>query len=124
MLAIAARKLNIPYIASGGMGDGRGLAAAMALGASGINIGTRAMCTVESPIHQNIKEAMVKANERDTILVMRSLKNTSRMFKNSISKAVVEIETKNGKNTKFEDIRELVAGARVRMRIIYILFRN
>ncbi|KAI8328860.1 hypothetical protein EDC96DRAFT_530023 [Choanephora cucurbitarum] len=110
LLAKSAKTLSIPYIASGGFGDGRGLAAALALGAEGINMGTRFMCTVEAPIHQNVKEAMVKADERSTSLVFRPFRNTSRIFKNDIA---VEVN-KREKNpvVKFEDVRELVAGAR------------
>ncbi|KAI8897217.1 hypothetical protein BC833DRAFT_527322 [Globomyces pollinis-pini] len=112
LLARSAQVLTIPYIASGGIGTGRGLAAALALGASGVNMGTRFLCTVESPSHHNIKEAMVKATERDTALMFRTLHNTARVFKNKVSREVVEIEKKG--NAKFEDIRHLVAGERGR----------
>jgi nitronate monooxygenase len=112
LLPKAAEKLTIPFIASGGLGNGRGLAAALALGAEGINMGTRFMCTVESPIHQNVKEAMVKADERNTALMFRTLHNTARVFKNSVSKEVLRIESKG--NAKFEDVRELVSGQRGR----------
>lgn len=113
LLAKSARALSIPYIASGGLGDGRGLAAALALGAEGVNMGTRFMCTVESPIHQSIKEAMVKADERSTTLVYRPFRNTARIFRNSVA---VEVNARERKpNVKFEDIRELVAGARGRV---------
>lgn len=110
LLAKAANTLNIPYIASGGFADGRGLAAALSLGASGINMGTRFLCTVESPIHQNIKETIVKATERDTALMFRTLHNTARVFLNKVSAEVVKIE-KKGK-TKFEEIQHLVSGVR------------
>ena len=110
LLPKAAEKLSIPYIASGGFGNGRGLAAALALGAEGINMGTRFMCTVESPIHQNVKEAMVKADERSTALMFRTMHNTARVFKNSVSMEVVKIES-TGK-AKFEDVKELVSGQR------------
>ncbi|KAI7904393.1 uncharacterized protein BX663DRAFT_432080 [Cokeromyces recurvatus] len=110
LLAKAAKKLDIPYIASGGFGDGAGLAAALALGAEGINMGTRFMCTVEAPIHQNIKEAMVKADERSTALVFRPFRNTSRIFKNTIAMEVNARE--KDPNVQFEDVRELVSGAR------------
>ncbi|KAI8643039.1 2-nitropropane dioxygenase [Parasitella parasitica] len=110
LLAKAATKLNIPYIASGGFGDGAGLAAALALGAEGINMGTRFMCTVESPIHNNIKETIVKADERSTALVFRPFRNTSRIFKNSIAVEVNKRE--QNPNVQFEDVRELVSGAR------------
>ncbi|KAI7876004.1 2-nitropropane dioxygenase [Lichtheimia hyalospora FSU 10163] len=113
LLAKSARALSIPYIASGGFGDGRGLAAALALGAEGVNMGTRFMCTVEAPIHQHIKEAMVKADERTTTLVYRPFRNTARVFRNSVA---VEVNTRERKpNVKFEDVRELVAGARGRV---------
>lgn len=112
LLAKSAKTLTIPYIASGGFGDGTGLAAALAMGAEGVNMGTRFMCTVESPIHQNIKEAIVKADERSTALVFRPFRNTSRIFKNSIA---VEVNRREkDPNVKFEDVRELVSGARGR----------
>lgn len=110
LLAKSANTLTIPYIASGGFGDGAGLAAALALGAEGINMGTRFMCTVEAPIHQNIKEAIVKADERQTALVFRPFRNTSRIFKNSIAVEVNKRE--KNPDIQFEDVRELVAGAR------------
>ncbi|KIP07266.1 hypothetical protein PHLGIDRAFT_89720 [Phlebiopsis gigantea 11061_1 CR5-6] len=111
LLARAAQELNVPYIASGGIADGRGLAAAFALGACGANMGTRFMCTVESPIHQNIKDKIVASSEQDTVHIFRTLHNTARVFKNAVSKQVVEIERRPG-GAKFEDVRELVAGAR------------
>ncbi|KAJ3372172.1 hypothetical protein HDU91_004315 [Kappamyces sp. JEL0680] len=111
LLARAATVLKIPYLASGGMANGRGLAAALALGAAGANMGTRFLCTQESPIHNNIKEAIVKASERDTALMFRTLHNTARVFKNKVSLEVVSIEKKG--NAKFEDIRHLVAGESV-----------
>ncbi|KAF7721365.1 hypothetical protein EC973_004827 [Apophysomyces ossiformis] len=112
LLAKSSKTLKIPYIASGGFGDGRGLAAALALGAQGINMGTRFMATVESPIHNNIKEAIVKADERNTALVFRPFRNTSRIFKNTVA---VEVNSREkNPNVKFEDVRELVAGARGR----------
>ncbi|RCH89918.1 hypothetical protein CU098_009470 [Rhizopus stolonifer] len=110
LLAKSAKKLSIPYIASGGFGDGHGLAAALALGAEGINMGTRFMCTVEAPIHQNVKEAMVKADEHSTSLVFRPFRNTSRIFKNDIAVEVKKREL--NPEVKFDDVRELVAGAR------------
>lgn len=78
LLAKAAKTLKVPFLASGGFADGRGLAAALSFGASGINMGTRFMCTVESPIHHSVKEAIVKATERDTSLMFRTLHNTAR----------------------------------------------
>lgn len=112
LLARAAQELKVPYIASGGIADARGFAAALALGASGVNLGTRFMCTVESPIHQAIKEKIVASTERDTTHIFRTLHNTARVYKNKVSMAVVEIEKKG--NAKFEDVRELVSGARGR----------
>ncbi|KAG1746002.1 uncharacterized protein EDB91DRAFT_1120148 [Suillus paluster] len=113
-LARSAQELKIPYIASGGIADGRGLAASLALGAAGVNMGTRFLCTVESPIHQNIKEKMVASSEQDTIHIFRTLNNTARVFKNAVSTQVVALEQRPG-GAKFEDVRELVAGARGRM---------
>ncbi|KAF6757345.1 2-nitropropane dioxygenase [Ephemerocybe angulata] len=110
LLARAARELKIPYVASGGIADARGVAAALALGASGVNMGTRFMCTVESPIHQNIKDKIVASTERDTVHVFRTLHNTSRVFKNKVSMEVVAIEKRG--NAKFEDVKDLVSGAR------------
>ncbi|THG96128.1 hypothetical protein EW026_g5647 [Hermanssonia centrifuga] len=111
LLARAAQELNIPYIASGGIADGRGLAASMALGACGANMGSRFMCTVESPIHQNIKDKIIASTEQDTIHIFRTLNNTARVFKNAVSKEVVATEHRPG-GAKFEDVRHLVSGAR------------
>ncbi|MGW6655846.1 NAD(P)H-dependent flavin oxidoreductase [Rhodococcus sp. NPDC055024] len=111
LIAAAAERISIPMIASGGFADARGLVAALALGADGINMGTRFMCTEESPIHRNIKDAIVAASEVDTELIFRSLRNTARVARNSISAEVVEILANGG---KFEDVRHLVAGARGR----------
>ena len=88
----AARELKIPFVASGGCGDGKQLAAALALGAEGMNMGTRWMATVEAPLHDNIKAALVAADEHGTTLVMRSMKNTERVFKNKAAMEVLEIE--------------------------------
>ncbi|KII90845.1 hypothetical protein PLICRDRAFT_106539 [Plicaturopsis crispa FD-325 SS-3] len=114
LLARAAQELSIPYIASGGFADGRGLASALALGAAGVNMGTRFMCTVEAPIHQNIKEKIVASTEQDTIHILRTLNNTARVFRNKVSTEVVRLERRPG-GAKFEDVRELVAGARGRL---------
>ncbi len=113
LLPLAARKLSIPFLASGGFGDGRGLAAALALGADGINMGTRFMATQEAPIHDKVKQAMVEASELDTALIYRTLRNTARVFRNDIVEQVLEIESRPGQ-TNFEDIRELVKGVRGR----------
>jgi len=109
LIPAAAEKITVPMIASGGFGDGRGLAAALALGADGINMGTRFMATKEAPIHQKIKEQLVANDERATALIFRTMRNTSRVVRNAISTQVVE---KEKEGAKFEDIRDLVAGAR------------
>ncbi|KAL1754116.1 hypothetical protein FB107DRAFT_263660 [Schizophyllum commune] len=111
LLARAAQELKVPFIASGGIAAARGLAAALALGAVGANMGTRFMCTVESPIHHNIKETIVKSKEQDTVHIFRTLHNTARVYKNKISQEVVAIERRPG-GAKFEDIRDLVSGQR------------
>lgn len=113
LIPIAARALTIPIIASGGIADGRGMAAALALGAEGINMGTRFCVTQEAPIHYNIKQALVAASERDTKLMFRTMKNTARVFRNAISEEVVAMENRPG-GCQFEDIRPLVAGVRGR----------
>ena len=109
LIPAAVQALKIPVIASGGIGDGRGMAAALVLGAQGINMGTRFMCTKEAPIHDNIKQALVAATERDTNLMFRTMHNTARVFKNAISNEVVAMEKRGA---KFEEVRHLVAGAR------------
>jgi NAD(P)H-dependent flavin oxidoreductase YrpB (nitropropane dioxygenase family) len=109
LIPAAVQALKIPVIASGGIADGRGMAAALVLGAQGINMGTRFMCTKEAPVHDNIKQALVNATERDTNLVFRTLHNTARLFKNAISNEVIAMEKKGA---TFEEIRHLVAGAR------------
>ncbi len=111
LIPCAADKVKIPMIASGGFGDGRGLIAALALGAEGINMGTRFMCTRESPIHQHIKEQIVANDERATELIFRTMRNTSRVAKNTISTKVVAMEKEGA---TFEQVRELVAGSRGR----------
>ncbi|KAN0087680.1 hypothetical protein V8E55_006301 [Tylopilus felleus] len=111
LLARAAQELKVPYIASGGFADGRGLAAAIALGAAGVNMGTRFMCTMESPIHHDIKKKIVASTEQDTIHIFRTLNNTARVFKNSVSKQVVALERRPG-GAQFADLRDLVSGAR------------
>src|SRR5437764_399310 len=112
LIPAAANKVKIPLIASGGFADARGLVAALALGAEGINMGTRFMATRESPIHQLIKEKIVANDERETELIFRTMRNTSRVARNEISTKVVAMEKEGA---KFEDIRELVAGARGKM---------
>ena len=113
LLPLAARNLKIPFLASGGFGNGRGLAAALAMGADGINMGTRFMVTKEAPIHDNVKQKMIEATEMDTSLIYRSFRNTARVFKNSVAEKVVEIEARPGE-TKFEDIQPLVQGVKGR----------
>lgn len=107
----AAEELRIPFIASGGFADARGLVAALALGADGVNMGSRFMCTTESPIHPRVKEAIVAGSELDTELMFRPLRNTSRVASNSVSREVVTILAQGG---EFSDVRDLVAGTRGR----------
>lgn len=111
LLPAAADKVKIPLLASGGFGDGRGLAAALALGAEGINMGTRFTATVEAPIHQSFKDAMVANDERGTQLIFRTYRNTARVARNEISQLVVAAESE-GK--PFEAVADLVKGARGR----------
>jgi len=110
LLPRAAEELSIPFVASGGMADGRSLVAALALGAEGMNMGTRFIATVEAPVHQNVKDAIVRASELDTRLIMRSLRNTERVLANAGVERVLEKERSLGAGLKFEDIREEVAG--------------
>lgn len=109
LIPAAADELKIPIIASGGIADARGLVAALALGADAVNMGTRFLATVESPIHEDLKRKIVEQDERSTDLIFRSFRNTARVVKNSISQRVIEIEAGGG---EFADVRELVAGAR------------
>lgn len=111
LIRAAAARLTVPVIASGGIGDGHGLAAALVLGADGVNMGTRFCATKEAPLHDNIKRALLEATECDTNLIFRSLKNTARVLRNAVSDEVVSIERRPG-GCEFEDIRPLVAGAR------------
>jgi len=108
LLAKAAKKLKAPFIASGGIGTGTQLAACLALGAEGINMGTRFMATVEAPIHDNIKKALVDSDERQTTHVFRTLRNTERVFKNPAAEEVRAIEAKHPGD--FSAIRHLVSG--------------
>jgi NAD(P)H-dependent flavin oxidoreductase YrpB (nitropropane dioxygenase family) len=112
LIPAAADKVKIPMLASGGFGDGRGLVAALALGADGINMGTRFCATVEAPIHPLIKQKMVESDERATDLIFRTMHNTARVAKNAISQEVRALEARGA---KFEEVRDLVAGARGRM---------
>ena len=114
LIPAAVSAVKIPVVASGGIGDGRAMAAALSLGAQGINMGTRFMCTVEAPIHPDVKAALVKASERDTNLIFRTMHNTSRVLKNAVSDEVVAMEKRGA---KFEEVRHLVAGARGKIAI-------
>lgn len=113
LLSRARQSLGVPFIASGGFADGQGLAAALSLGAEGINMGTRFMCTIEAPIHQNVKQAIVDAQETDTELVLRRWKNTSRLFANKVAKEAVKVE-RESVSGKFEDVAHYVSGKRGR----------
>lgn len=113
LLSKARQVLGVPFIASGGFADGQGLAAALALGAEGINMGTRFMCTEEAPIHRNIKQAIVDAQETDTDLVLRRWKNTSRLFRNKVTEAALKIE-KESTTGEFQEVQPYVAGSRGR----------
>ena len=110
LLPRAAEELKIPFVASGGMADGRSLVAAFSLGADGINMGTRFIATKEAPVHENVKKAIVAASELDTRLIMRTLRNTERVMNNPAVERLLEKEAILGKNIKFEDIIEEVAG--------------
>jgi nitronate monooxygenase len=113
LIPAAAEKVKIPLIASGGFGDGRGLAAALALGAEGINMGTRFCATVEAPIHERVKQLLVANDERATHLIFRRFHNTGRVARTSVSDRVVEISARP--DTVFEDIRPLVSGSKGRI---------
>lgn len=110
LLPRAADELEIPFVASGGMADGRSLVAAMALGAEGMNMGTRFLATKEAPVHDNVKVAIVAASELDTRLVMRPLRNTERVLTNSAVEELLRKERELGSNLKFEDIMGEVVG--------------
>jgi NAD(P)H-dependent flavin oxidoreductase YrpB (nitropropane dioxygenase family) len=112
LIPAAAERVKIPMVASGGFGDGRGLVAALALGAEGINMGTRFCATVEAPIHDNVKHLLVENDERSTRLIFRKLRNTARVGRNSVADKVVEILDAPG--TTFDDVAELVRGAKGR----------
>lgn len=101
--------IDVPLVASGGFADGRGLAAALALGADAVNMGTRFVATKEAPVHENVKQALVSRTERDTRLIMRSLRNTERVLHNTAADKVIEIEQQPGE-TRIEDIVPYVAG--------------
>lgn len=113
LIPAAVSALDIPVIASGGIADGRGMAAALALGAAGINMGTRFVATREAPVHERIKQALVAARETDTRLMFRTLKNTARVLSNPISEEVLSLERRPG-GCSFDELRPLVAGPRGR----------
>ena len=110
LLPRAADELRVPIIASGGMTDGRSLVAALALGADGINMGTRFIATQEAPVHANVKEALLQATELDTRLIMRTLRNTERVLNNRNVARLVEIEREKGASLTIADIHDQVAG--------------
>lgn len=110
LLPRAAEELKIPFVASGGQADGRSLVASLALGADGINMGTRFIATREAPVHENVKKAIVAATELDTRLIMRPLRNTERVLHNASVQRLIEKEKRLGDNLTFEDILPEVAG--------------
>jgi nitronate monooxygenase len=110
LLPRAAEELSIPFVASGGMGNGQQLAAALSMGADGINMGTRFIATQEAPVHQNVKDALVAASELDTELIMRPLRNTERVLSNAAVSSILEKEKELGENIQITDILDEVAG--------------
>ncbi len=110
LLPRAADELEIPFVASGGMADGRSLVAALALGADGMNMGTRFLATREAPVHDNVKQAIVAASERDTRLIMRPIRNTERVLRNPSVDRVLDIERDRGSDLHFDDIASEVVG--------------
>jgi len=110
LLPRAADELKIPFVASGGMADARSLVAALSMGAAGMNMGTRFVATKEAPVHDNVKQALVKATELDTVLVMRALRNTERVLRNKGVDDLLEIEREKGASLKIDDIIDQVAG--------------
>jgi nitronate monooxygenase len=114
LLPRAAESLSIPFVASGGMADGRSLVAALALGADGINMGTRFVATKDAPVHENVKQALVDADELQTRLVMRPLRNTERVLTNAAVREVLHIEREKGEAVTIDDVRDLVSGERNR----------
>jgi NADH:quinone reductase (non-electrogenic) len=117
LLPLAAEKLSVPFVASGGIADGRSLVAALALGADGINMGTRFIATKEAPVHEKVKQAIVDATERDTRLVMRPLRNTERVLVNAGVERLLEIEREKGASLQISDILDQVAGVYPRVMI-------
>ncbi|MBD8607675.1 nitronate monooxygenase [Aeromicrobium sp. CFBP 8757] len=116
LIPAAVRQLSIPVIASGGIASGQGLAAALALGAVAVNMGTRFMATAEAPIHDNVKQQIVANDERSTVLVFRRFHNTARVVRNTISEQIVEISEREG--ATFDDIAALASGVRGRQNVL------
>ncbi len=114
LLPRAAEELTIPFVSSGGMADARSLVASLALGADGMNMGTRFIATKEAPVHPNVKQALVDADELQTRLIMRPLRNTERVLNNKAVEKVLAIEEEKGENVGIEDIYDIVAGAQNR----------
>jgi nitronate monooxygenase len=110
LLPRAAEELKVPFVASGGMADARSLVAALAMGADGMNMGTRFIATKEAPVHENVKKAIVAASELDTRLIMRTLRNTERVLKNKGVEKLLEIERAKGRELTIDDIHDQVAG--------------
>ena len=110
LLPRAAEELSIPFVSSGGMADGRSLVASLALGADGMNMGTRFIATQEAPVHDNVKQALVDADELQTRLIMRPIRNTERVLNNAATERVLEIEREKGSDVDIEDVRHLVSG--------------
>jgi nitronate monooxygenase len=117
LLPRAAEELKIPFVASGGMADGRSLVAALAMGADGMNMGTRFIATKEAPVHENVKNALVAASELDTRLIMRAIRNTERVLNNANVERLMQVEQERGSNLKIEDIHDQVAGIYPRVMI-------
>ncbi len=112
LLPAAADAITIPIIASGGFADGRGLAAALCLGAEGINMGTRFLATQEAPVHENVKKALVAADEHQSAVILRTLRNSARIYKNSVAREIIALESRG--NITIEELAPLVSGARGR----------
>jgi len=110
LLPRAAEELSVPFVASGGMADGRSLVAALAMGADGMNMGTRFIATTEAPVHEKVKQAIVAASELDTRLIMRPLRNTERVLNNPAVETLLEIERSKGRDLTIQDIVPQVAG--------------
>ncbi|MBC7630962.1 nitronate monooxygenase, partial [Aeromicrobium sp.] len=116
LIRAAARALRVPIIASGGIADGAGLVAALALGASAVNMGTRFMATTEAPIHDNVKRQIVAHTERDTVMVFREFRNSARVARNSVSEKIAETSRRIG--ATFPDVADLASGVRGRERVL------